>query len=319
MRRAAIVSLALVAALAGCGGESEPVARLSTSQGVIVLPHGVGVSTELRFEPLRPLDEGKTPLVFAHLLDAEGTVMRTFDHALAGEWRVGELIVDRVPLAQPVLGPALPRGEYRLTVGLYDGGDRRWALQTSGEEVARREYVVARVRVPELDPEGPSFAFSEEWLPVEPTGDRQTLARRWLSGDGTLRVARLPAPAELSMQLRIPQAEGALRLVLEPGASVPTVRVTTDCSGFAATVQGAGFHTLSVPVPPPGGCLLRFDSNYTLVDSSSPRRLSVALEQLAWSRSAGSHAPADPTPAAPPTPATGLPQPAAAASPAPPS
>ena len=140
-----LLALALLAALlSACGGAGEPVARVSLAAGEIVLPHGVMVPTELRIEPLRELGEGKRALVFAHLLDAEGTVVRTFDHPVPSAWRVGETIVDQVPLAQPVLGPALPRGDYRLTLGLYDGGDERWPLAGLGEEVARLEYLAAR-------------------------------------------------------------------------------------------------------------------------------------------------------------------------------
>ena len=130
------------------------------------------------------------------------------------------------------------------------------------------------------------------------------MARRWLVGDGALRVARLPAPARLSMQVRIPEPNEQLQLVLEPGATAPTVRITTDCSGFAATVQGEGFHALTVPIPPPGSCLLRFDSNFTMNDTTAPRKLSIGLEQLAWLRAPGDTAPA-PTPASEASPTPG--------------
>lgn len=321
MKHPVLLSALVLAAplLAACGGDREPVARVSVSSREVSLPHGALAPVELRIEPLRELGEGKKPLLFAHLLDAEGTVVRTFDHPLPGAWRVGEVLVDPVPLAQPVLGPALPRGDYRLTIGLYDGAEERWPLEGLGEEVARLEYPVTTVKVPELDTNAPRFVFSDEWLPLEATGDRQTLARRWLAGDGTLRVARLPAPARLAMQLRIPEPHEQLLLVLEPGATVPTVRVTTDCSGFAATVQGAGFHALVVPIPRPR-CLLSFDSNFTLNETSAPRRLSVALEQLAWSRAAGAAAAAgeepagspEPAPPAEPTAVTPAPTPSAA-------
>ena len=320
MRHVTLPALALAAGLlAACGGDSEPVARVrAAGQGEVVLPHGAIVPLELRFEPLRPLGEGEHAVVFAHLLDAEGSVVRTFDHPLPGGWRVGEVVVDQVPVAQPVLGPALPRGDYRLTVGLYDGADRRWPLEGLGEEVARLEYLAATVKVPELDPNGPRLVFSEEWQPLEATGDRQTLARRWLAGDGTLQVARVPAPAQLSMQLRIPEPHEQLVLGLEPGATVPTVRVTTDCSGFAATVQGKGFHSLDVPIPAPGRCLLRFDSNFTLTDTASPRKLSVAIEQLGWRRTAGAPAARPAVPPAQPTgPPAQAPATASAATPSP--
>jgi hypothetical protein len=279
MRKA--VLLVTVTLLLACGG-SDPVARLTVTEREVSLPHGRLVPLELRWEPLRPLEGGGGPVVFVHLLDGEGNVVRTFDHALPGTWKPGSAFTDRVELVQSALAPALPAGEFRLSVGLYDGGSRRWPLATEVEEVARHEYQVAKVRVPENDPAGPRFAFSEQWVPVEATGDRQTVARRWLSGDGTVEVSGLPAPAEVVLALSIPKNEPPLRMVLDAGVTVPTVTVVSECSGFAATVSGAGQHHLRVPVPPPGGCRLRFDTTYLVLEPGSPRKLSVSIEQLAW-------------------------------------
>jgi len=236
----------------------------------------------LRWELVRPLPAGTTPVAFVHLLDAQGNVARTFDHALSG-WRVGERAVDRVPLYHSVIGPALPPGDYRLTVGLYDGKDTRFPLQVEGEELRRQEYVLAQVRVPELSASAPAFTFSSEWQAAEPGADRQSVARRWLSGDGSMEAHGLPAPARVWMLLSLPKVEPTLRLVLEPGATQATARVTADCGvGFSADVTGDGVHELVVPVRGPGPCRVTFDTNYAVVEMSSGRRLSLGLDQLAW-------------------------------------
>ena len=278
-------ALAIAAALLpawACKGPSEPVARLGVPAAEVTLPYGQRVPFELRFEALRELGgDGGSPLVFVHLLDPQGEVVRTFDHPLPSGWRAGETIVDAFALQQSLLAPALPAGEYRLTVGLYDGGDRRWALQTDGEEVARQEYAVGRVRVPEIDPAAPRFTFSPEWLPVEAGADKQTMARRWLSGDGQLDVQGMPTPAAVWITLRVPPEEPPLRIVLEEGASAPSVRVDTDCSGFAATFGGAGFHEVTVPVATTP-CHIRFDANFVALGPEANRKLSVAMEQMTW-------------------------------------
>src|SRR6185503_12304723 len=137
---------------AGCRRAPEPVAKLTLTSKQLDFPHGRLVPLELRWEPSQPLPSlpGPSPLVFVHLLDAQGNVARTFDHPLAGRWQPGSPIVDRVPMYHSAIGPALPPGDYRLTVGLYDGKDKRFALTVDGEMLKRQEYVVAQVKVPEV-------------------------------------------------------------------------------------------------------------------------------------------------------------------------
>jgi hypothetical protein len=280
MRSVALSTFALL--LVACGDAGDPVARLTASQAEVTLPHGRRVPLELRWEPLRPLAAGVTPVVFVHVLDAEGLVVRTFDHPFPAPWRPGTPVTDVVALQQSALAPALPAGDYSLAAGLYDGASERWPLATDVEEVARQEYRLARVVVPPNDARAPSFAFSEQWHPVEATGDRQTVARRWLAGDGTLEVTRLPGAADLVLAVSIPVIEPPLRVVLEPGASVPALAVLSECSGFAASVSGAGRHELRVPVPASGSCRVRLAPNFSVLEPGSPRKLAVALEHLAW-------------------------------------
>lgn len=283
MKPVAVVALAaLLLAAEGCKKAVEPVGRLAVEPTEIELAHGARVPVEARLEMTRELDSlAGQPFLFVHLLDAGGDVVRTFDQPVTGRLAPGEQARVDLAVFQSAIGPALPAGDYRLTMGLYDGGERRWALVTQGEEVARQEYAVARVRVPELAPDGPRFAFSPEWQPVEAGGDKQAVARRWLSGDGSLEVQALPVPASLWMTLRIPTGEAPMRIMLEEGAATPALRVSTDCSGFAATVTGQGFHDLTVPVATVP-CRITFDANFTAIGRDPGRKLSISLEQLAW-------------------------------------
>jgi hypothetical protein len=296
MRHAAILPLAAAVLFAwGCKSEETPIARLTVPRPEVTLPHGERVLFELRFQGLAdmPADAGK-PIVFVHLLDAAGDVVRTFDHPLAARIEKGKETVDTFALFQSGIGPALPAGAYRLTVGLYDGGERRWGLETSAEEIERQEYAVARVRVPAGAADTPRFAFTPEWQAVEAGEDKQMVARRWLSGDGAIEVQALAVPASLWLTLRIPSAEPPMRIMLEEGSRVPGVRVDTNCSGFSATVTGEGFHEVTVPVATVP-CRIRFDANFTAMGRDPGRKFSVALEQLTWQP--GAAAGAAPAPA----------------------
>jgi hypothetical protein len=285
---------------AACGRAPEPVATLQLDNRNLELPHGRLVSLGLDWQPSKPLaglPEGvDKPLVFVHLLDAQGNVARTFDHEFPAAWSPGRAVRDRVPLYHSAIGPALPAGDYRLTVGLYDGKEKRFALQLpQGEELKRQEYVAAQVKVPATSPSAPAFTFSPEWAATEPGGDRQAVARRWLAGDGSLEARGVPAPARVSMLLRIPKIEAPLRLLLDPGATVATARVSANCGvGFSADVAGEGFHELAVPVQTAAPCAVVFDTNYAVVEMGTGRKLSLGLEQLGWEPTAAAAAP--PTP-----------------------
>jgi hypothetical protein len=291
-RLASLPLLLLPCALlaAGCRRAPEPVAKLTLPSKQFELAHGRLVPLELRWEPTKPLPSlpVAAPLVFVHLLDAQGNVARTFDHPLQGRWQPGSQIVDRVPLYHSAIGPALAPGDYRLTVGLYDGKDKRFALTVDGEMLKRQEYVVAQVKVPEVSPSAPAFTFSPEWLTPEPGGDRQAVARRWLAGDGSLEARGLAAPARVWMLLRIPEAEPPLRMLLEPGATLPSVKVAASCGGeLSAVVSGVGFHDIAVPARVAGPCAIGFDTNYTVVEMGTGRKISLGLEQLGWEPGAG--------------------------------
>ncbi len=132
----------------------------------------------------------------------------------------------------------------------------------------------------------PEFSFSAEWLPTERGVDRQILARRWLSGDGVIRVRGIGSPGALSLRFGIPTAGELQELVVEPAAAQPTVMVKADCSGFAAQLEGAGSHAMEVPLAPdgdpPGECRVRFRANFQLLSKTNREKRTIALENLAW-------------------------------------
>ncbi len=277
---------ALALAVLGCAGES-PVARLEVSPPTLTLPHGQVRPLTLVWTPVEALEEVEgPPLVFVHLLSEPGRPLRTFDHPFPRDWRPGTPVRYELPLHQSALAPPLPAGGYRLTVGLYQAGGRRWPLAVQGEEIDGREYLAAAVEVPAEAP-GPRFGFAGPWLEVEPGEDLQMLARRWLLGDGALGVRDAPGAGALWMTLRIPEGGRAgERLVLEPGAAEPGVVLSGTCSEVETGITGRGTHEVRLPVAagaPP--CEVRFDVNFHLVTEGSPHRRTVALEGLAWAGS----------------------------------
>jgi hypothetical protein len=235
-----------------------------------------------------PLDVDARPLVFVHLLDEAGDVVRTFDHELPEAWRPGSTVADTVTLHQSALAPPLPAGSYDLTVGLYRG-DRRWALETGAPTVDRAEYVVAEVTVPEDGSKAPMLHFSPSWMATEAGSDAQVLARRWLAQDGTLRLADIATAGTLRLALHLPEPGGQEDLVLEEGHQEPSVSIESDCGGgFAMTLAGFGTHLVEVPVKASEDgsvaelCELAFDVHSHLLERRTLQTRAVMLEGISW-------------------------------------
>ncbi len=285
---ASLVTLALAVALAaGCGGKQTPVARVTVAPPVVQLPSAQARIVRLTWTPSAPL-EGETPTVFVHLLDDKDKkkVSRTFDHPLPSRWREGEPITDEFKVYQSALAPPLPAGKYQVVIGLYGKDGKRWALDGLGESVGRTEYNAFTIEVPAQSP-GPRFAFSPTWGPIDPGGDRQVMARRWMAEQGAIRVLDQPGPGVVWLMVQIPPMDRPdFRLALAPGASVPNVLVQSNCGGTEANISGPGNHEMEVVMdtpPPDGVCRVELSANFTIQSQTAvgPKR-SISLENIAW-------------------------------------
>lgn len=278
--------------LAGCERTPDrPVARLAATPVEVTLGHPASAPLDLAWQPLAPLGEVDGELrVFVHLLDGDGEIARTFDHRYPFPWEVGRPQRHRLELYQSALGPPLPAGDYTLVAGLYDGAGRRWALDTTREEVGRREYLLASVRV-EGGAAGaagaaPELGFAGGWLPLEPGGDRQILGRRWTTGDAAIGVGMPRTAGELVLSLTIVEPPSGIELRLDEGAPQPAVRVTSDCDGSSHHLAGIGSHEITVSVGARAVCQVVLDPSFELVWPEGPPR-AATLENLYW-RAAGS-------------------------------
>lgn len=281
----AILALALLP-LAACGGPS-PVARLTAEPGSLSLGYPETAELRLAWEPLEPLSPAARPMVFVHLVDGRGEVVRTFDHPFPDGWRPGEPVDYALTLYQSALTAPLPPGPYRLTLGLFDLGGERWSLESACPGTGRQEYEVARVEVLSPAEGGPRFDFTGEWGPVQLGSDRQVPARRWLRGNGEVVVEDPPAAGGLRLMLVVPEAaDASTRLVLDEGAAAQRVELTTDCGSWASSLSGAGVHQVDVELDPaagPGGsCRVRLRPNFHLLLEDGLERRALSLDVVAW-------------------------------------
>lgn len=279
-----------ILSLVACGRSDPPVAGLQVEPDELQLPFPGIVDLELSWSMELPLEglEG-LPLVFAHLVDEQGEVLRTFDHPLEFDWQPGQRQQYNIRLYQSALAPPLESGTYGLTMGLYDAAGQRWPLRVDGREAGSNEYRVAEVEVPAEVSDSPMFFFSPDWLHLESGGDRQIVARRWLGDtEGTIRVTDCPASGGIWMQIRIPSGEEqSTQVVLDGEASTPEVRITSTCGLEEICVSGPGFHEVEISLLPADKelleeCELRLQPNFKLVEGNAATHRSMALEVLAW-------------------------------------
>ncbi len=278
-------------ALAGCRGAAEPVAELAVSPAEVELQLGSFVELAVRIMPLADLEAGAVPRVFLHLVDEPGSVLRTFDHMLPGEFRRGQELAYKVRVYQSAVAEPLAPGLYTLTAGLYDGAGARFRLRGAYPEVARLEYAVARVRVPEPSPAAPAVRFSPNWLPIEPGTDRQIVARRPLAGagPGTFQIGPVQGPGEILLRFGLP-VPGSGRLERLSAESTSKIRLSSSCGEFQAELpgepgaDGSGVETL-IPVPvttAPVECDVKVEPNFLVRTSDQADGRSISLEILAW-------------------------------------
>ena len=289
--RALTTALALVVAAlgSGCGPSHPPVAELETEPARFDLAWPEFAELELTLRPIAKLPAaGIRPIVFVHLLDEPGSVLRTFDHELPGEWHVGRELSYRVRLYQSALSEPLAAGEYLLSLGVYHPEHGRFALRTGAEEVADREYRVAEVSVPPVSGSAPRARFSEHWLPPEVGVDRQVLVRRHLRGDATgkIQFGPLTGAGTLALSFLIPHDLGAgSRLELLDGLGQPKVRVANDCGAEEAEATGVGRFDVDLDVPSGNSsrtCEVSVQPNFRLTTSQRAESSSVRLDVVAW-------------------------------------
>lgn len=291
-RGIALACLALVAT--SCGEAEPPVGRLEAELSQAELSYPGLATLSLSFQMDKELGEVDGDLLlFVHLLQGPGNPVRTFDHVFPVPWRPGGSHQYEVKLYQSALASPLEPGAYELSVGLYDASGRRWPLEVAGNgiEVDRNEYQVAVVNATAESEDGPMFYFSSTWMPIESGTDRQILGRRWLAGEGSIRVAEIPSEGALWLLLRIPPPQsGVEELVLEQGADQPTLLLSSTCGEVQSSVSGLGVHEAVFPVTAddegelPEECEISFLPNFHILKLDTLARWSVALEVLAWSK-----------------------------------
>jgi hypothetical protein len=273
-RAIGVGALGAAVGLAGiaCRG-SRPVGALTVQPASVNLPRAFAAPITLRWTPAVALDglQGR-PRVFVHVLDGGRKLLRTFDHPLPEPWAPGRAQSYEVELYQSAIAEPLPAGAYEMTFGLYDdAGRNRWPLAVQGEEVGRREYRLATLVVPPAAPPSPSFQFAGGWMPVEPGSSKQVVARRCLSGEGSIAVVGPPGPGTVRVAASLPGSDARSG----PGAAW---RVSASCSAeavevSATTLTWVGFPVTADAASPP--CEARFTP-------SPGSAQTLCLEALAW-------------------------------------
>ncbi|MDY7095832.1 MAG: hypothetical protein SX243_22890 [Acidobacteriota bacterium] len=292
-----LCAVVMLLAVSGCAApDAEPVARLEIDEPTLELPFPEWRSLHLTWTPEKEVPRSGPLLVFLHLLNEDGELVRTFDHPLDGEWVPNQPLSYEVRIFQSALGPPLEPGDYTLTAGLYTADGERFPLTVGDNEVSsprRREYRLATVSVPEVSPDAPGFAFANNWGALETGEDAQILGRRWLEDDGVIRVLNLEVPGSVWMRLRIPAEDGdgsgrtrsGRKLALRDSGQAPTLEVASSCSGAVRILEVPGTHEEVLPVFPQAEspeCTLRLSANYRLVDATTLREDVAALEIIAW-------------------------------------
>ena len=300
-RFAAVACACALLALGACLPSKAPIAKLATTPAKLTLAWPASTAIEIALTPTAPLPTGvETPIVFVHLLDEPGSVVRTFDHELRGTWREGREIRYEQRIFQSALAAPLPAGTYLLSIGLHDPRLGRFALATSGEEIAKQEYQIAAVEVPPTSAAGPEARFSGEWLPPEPAKDRQVVASRPLRGGlgesggalrGTIGFGPLAGPGTIHLGLQAPGVGGAgARLEIADGGGQPKVKVSSSCGAQQSEVSGTGRFELELAVPaggPPTSCEIVVEPNFFVKRGDRGDNISVRLDELSYGAATG--------------------------------
>ncbi len=257
-RTCGLLSLAALLSFApGCQRETPTVARVEIQPRSVTLPYPQLAAVHLTWTPAAGAGGGAAgspaqPLVFLHLLDAKGQVLRTFDHPYPQHWAEGSPVSYDATLVQSALAPPLDPGRYRLSIGLFEPGGKRWPLDGLDKPIGRLEYLAGEIEVPPVPP-GPRFTFSGSWLPLEAGTDKQVVARRWLSEQaGEIRVDAIPGPGTLWFSFRIPPGDGGGdKLVPHDAGNTLAAVVRSTCGAVETGISGPGPHDVEIPIQGP--------------------------------------------------------------------
>lgn len=289
-RRAGGMALGVMVLLGAgaCKPTPAPVARLEVRPAQLELAWPRYAELEFELEPTAALPPGvERPILFVHLLDEPGSVVRTFDHELPAAWKPGVTIRYRRRLFQSALASPIPAGRYLLSVGLYDLERGRFALAAAGPEVAKLEYQVATVDVPATTAGGPEARFSGEWLTPEATPDRQVVGARRLRGGASGRIGfgPLAGPGTIHLGFTVPGSGGGTRLDVTGDDRQPIVKVNSTCGGAQTELSGTGRFDIDLAVPAGAAevsCEIAIEPNFVVRMGESSEATSVRLEELSW-------------------------------------
>jgi hypothetical protein len=281
----ALPLIAIAALLPASCSKPVPVAQVEVDPRLVQLPFSQVQTVHLTWTPSASIGDEK-PTVFVHLLDSKQKMVRTFDHPFPQRWREGAPVSYDLKLYQSAMAQPLTPGKYQAVLGLYGKKGKRWPLSGLGGAAGRDEYKAFEVQVPSSDPR-PRFAFSPTWMDVEPGGDLQVVARRWLVDRGAIRLVDQHAPGTVWMVVQIPPTNPSdYRMVLDEGASTPSVTIHGNCGCPETGITGPGLHEveLSLDAPPPGDfCHLLLSASFALEPlNPAGKRRSASLENIAW-------------------------------------
>lgn len=267
-----LVSIGLALGLVACKeAPQDPVAVATLEPSTVTLAHGHAAPVALHWELLPNFPHDLDGLyVFVHLLNAHGDVALTVDHPLPEA--DASTFVDPMVFFHSALAPALPKGTYQVTVGLYQPGGERFPLR--GEDIHRMEYALGEVTIPGTPV--PNFEFSETWTPIALGADRQIRAMRWLTGPGSVSYGGSQG-GRLLLDLRLPEPVDGKKLLFEEGFDAAQVEVTA-CDGFQQTLEGFGHYRLEIPVG--GPCEITLTPTFYWVDIETFARAALVLEQV---------------------------------------
>ncbi|OFW09728.1 MAG: hypothetical protein A3H96_01305 [Acidobacteria bacterium RIFCSPLOWO2_02_FULL_67_36] len=187
-RRSCVVLGAVVAAGAvACGGgqSNEPAVAtpsLALSRDRVAIGSPVRLTYKFQVAPNAAIDGDYW--VFVHVLDPEGEQLWTDDHlppTPTSKWKPGET----VEYTRTVFVPNYPYlGEATVRLGLYSQSTGK-RLTLNAEDAARKEYVVAKMRVLPSS-ENIFLIYKEGWYPEEIAADNPASEWQWTRKTATI-------------------------------------------------------------------------------------------------------------------------------------